>query len=144
MVTNKLYYTYTEHSTGGEVLSDERWSSRAPTYITWQLKDVFTKEPKHTPYYDEITVKGVDDIKNVEYFYFVIARYSDGDTFGQSEGHCTVVNVLTDGEEAYALAQRVNEGKDTEKDFAPQCYKCWNGYFQSLEECFVEVRRVIF
>jgi hypothetical protein len=72
------------------------------------------------------------EVYNAERVYLVCIFYSSGDSFGNSKGNLDVYKVLSNKEEAIALAKKIQEeGKDFQhpKDEFPQ----WCGYFEKVE-----------
>jgi hypothetical protein len=142
-----VYYTYRErHISGGEALSNERWSDRADAFYDWTLGDLSVERPEDTPYQRSVTVGSFVDgkwvegeLKAREEAWAIVVKYSTGDTFGSSFGHGTVACVCTDGESA-AKAVEIIKGGGTVDD---KTYADWIGYFERLEGVHTE-RKIVF
>lgn len=165
----KLYLSYEEHKTGGEVCSgdeDSDWPSYEDENIEWKP----TKLSLDNPGFSE-TIK-VDKIQDI--YYLVVVRYITGGTFGSTNGAWKIIKLCETHKEALRLKeyieyddkiyknkeswfekvklkdereekfpdifQKVFYGEKTKGDSYNLIYKCWRGYFESLQD--VEIHRM--
>lgn len=73
--------------------------------------------------------------------YVVIAKYSTGDTFGHDGGQIDVMNVFKERYEADSLIAYLQSKKGNTyscKFGGKDYYIPWNGYFETLEDLFIE------
>ena len=62
--------------------------------------------------------------------YVVLVKYGDGDSFSRSHGNGQIQCVCKDVNEAYAIRDKIQNGKyKSERGYLP-----WQGYFNCLEE----------
>lgn len=137
-----IYYEYDVSSEGGEPESDEEYSERSHQYNTFEITRVFFSSAR-TPSYrhcwnsfelpPDVTVKPGDELT------FVIARYSDGDTFGSSSGHHSIIGVYPaedpriDSKVKWARTPKETLDKKTINKRHTYNYREWDGYFNHLE-----------
>ena len=106
------------------------------------------------------TPDSLDDCKTL---WAVAVKYSTGDTFGRDDGQMTLAAVVQSYEEAANIAKAIRSDYDwayenrwaakadkpkhrTYKEFSEEYkrlgytfnYECWSGYFECLEEVYVE------
>lgn len=148
---NSVYVQYSESSSGGEALSDERWSERADEIHEYEIVGAFrSSECDGGLYYEEVYVDfNVDEVEEV---HVLVVRYSSGDTFGNSSGHGLIEGVYKDADLATKIGQAIEEGYNSDsrrnrrvKDYSDYYnlkntpitersnYFRWEGYFESLE-----------
>lgn len=124
------YYIHLEcEITGGEVINpEEEWSSRKPCYKTNTFIRVSNVLPlNHRHSYEYFANKEcLDATKEV---YAIIVIYSDGDTFGTYHGRVQVWSAHTTQEAAEKALKAIPSSQE---------YKCWEGYFSSLEDMRIE------
>ena len=124
---------YEEDRRGGDVCKgqeNQSYPDREPEIITFDFKGASIEPPKYG-FPENIQVDfNPEDYVNKP-IYFVIARYTDGDTFGHTEGYWHVVGVYTDRAEAKKIKHSIEDGTYTPK--GKYSYIPWKGYFSSLE-----------
>jgi hypothetical protein len=127
----KVYISYQERRSGGEPLSNKRWSSRKDTIIDFQLKEASLQEP--SSWYKESFE--IECQKLPKTIYVVLVRYKDGDTFGNSYGHGYIEGVYLSEDRAQKVVEAIREdtyvGEGATKK--SRGYIPWNGYFNRLE-----------
>lgn len=147
-----IFIEYDENTTGGERLSDDEWSDRAPKIITTSFKYASTRELNGSSNWSK---EVSDDVyNNANNIVMVVVKYTDGDTFGYTSGYWDVVTVFdaTDKDITKKLEELkwaiehskydyFNEIKqedskksfDILKTYGYDGYINWNGYFNRLE-----------
>lgn len=127
----KVYISYQERRSGGEPLSNKKWSSRKDTIIDFQLKEASLQEPSSW-YKESFEIECQKLPKTV---YVVLVRYKDGDTFGNSYGHGYIEGVYLSEDQAQKIVESIREDKYVKKGGAKKfaSYLPWNGYFNRLE-----------
>lgn len=83
---------------------------------------------------DEIEVDF--NVKAGDIVYAVVVQYSTGSTFDQTSGMICIVDIFDNAIEAVSLKQKILSGGKTDKSYI------WTGYFERLENCFVETEMV--
>lgn len=141
-----LWVLWSETSSGGEVCEgqeNDSWPSYEPTYIDAHLKGVYIGDVppgghRWSEKSESFTIpKTAFEAEPRTQVYAVIARYSDGNTFGSSYGHVWVGGVYGSYERA---AEKVKELEACDKgDYSVP----WTGYFNSLESLGVETLHII-
>jgi hypothetical protein len=120
---NKVYLRYEDHTSGGCALSDEEYSNLEDEYVEFYPRSLHTQAGNWS---EEINVD-FDPAKLADKAVFLVhVRYSTGSTFGHSYGHWEVIGVYATRNEAAAVVKSIG-------DDSYSGYKCWNGYFDSLE-----------
>lgn len=131
-MTARVYVTFDEDRYGGEPLTDEDWSDRAPGYIEVSFKALWREKPSSmfgfTSY--EVDPKKVD--LSSDFLWLSVIRYSDGDTFGTTSGYWTIVGLSNSSAEAQEKIKLALSSKDG--------YKPWVGYFSNYDDAeFIKV-----
>lgn len=114
-----LYIFYYEYRTGGDKIHpDEEWSSREDEEIELELE----RCSFDVSWIDNIQVP--EEYRNADYLFLVVARYSDGNTFGRTNGHYYFCKAFDNIESAKQYNPNIEVPK--ENKWCP-----WNGYFGS-------------
>lgn len=125
----RLYFTYDESRRGGEDINpDEEWSDRAPTTIEVKFHEFYRTPPTHRFFYDSVIVD--EATFNSDEAYLAVVRYTDGDTFGYTDGSWHIVGATNSVEVAKEMLELALNNKDS--------YKPWEGYFASLQRTEIE------
>ena len=141
-----LWVLWSEVETGGEVCEgeeDKKWASHEPSYIDANFKGVYVGEVppggfRWSEKSESFTIpKTAFEAEVRTQVYAVIARYSDGNTFGSSYGNVYVGGVYGSYERA---AEKIKELEACSKD---DYTVPWNGYFNSLESLGVETLQIL-
>lgn len=122
-----LYLTYDESRTGGAVCEGQEndpWPSYEDEYTEFTLircnkeskNAAWAKESLETTFKPEVGSK----------VWVVVVRYSTGGTFGTTNGAWTILGIYEHLDEAKKVEASVH-------DNTYSGYKCWVGYFESLE-----------
>ena len=123
----KLFLEYDEQHTGGDICAGEEsdpWPSHDDAYIHWTpTRLLLHREDAQNWHIEELDVG--DEFEKADKAHLVVVTYSDGDTFGHTEGHWAIVGVFATRSKALAIAKKLDatEGK-SHKDYRP-----WEGYF---------------
>ena len=123
-----LFVNYSEsHESGGEICAgqeNDSWPSYETEYQSYSVDSITLKNV--TPYHEEI----VHDLPEPQPngLWVVVARYSDGGTFGSTSGYGSVEGVFNTRAEADARVKEIESGGGSRKGYTP-----WNGYFSDLE-----------
>lgn len=161
-----------ESRTGGEYLTEEEWSDRAPEYVEFERlvveavpideKELARKiaggKDVYTGYGSPDTTATIDSAGKCgpgTPVYVVTVTYSSGDTFGNTYGLTAIYDVFTDPEQAARLQQTIEKVADfkleevdgvvTNWDFefeGRKYSKCWAGYFEEFQQCQVHTELV--
>jgi len=125
---NNIFIEYKSRRTGGDPLSDERWSSREDehTEVSWKLA-----HREHPGGFPE-TVEVDFDLSDLEVVFWVVVRYTTGDTFGTSYGNWEKIGCYKSLKEAREVKQSIEDG-------SYKGYKCWDGYFEALEDIEINI-----
>lgn len=123
----KVFITYDETRSGGDKIDpNDRWSNR-------ELEDIdFTPIALYAMAKGEYWVETIEvDFDPQKYIGkkidVVLVRYSDGDTFGRTDGHWYAVGAYpAETKDAGNVAKAIELNKYT-GDYLP-----WNGYFARL------------
>jgi len=125
---NEIFIEYKSYSTGGELLSDETWGDREDqhTSVNW-IK-------AHKEHFGGIleTVEVDFDILEVSIVFFVVVRYTTGDTFGTSYGNWEKIGCFDNIKEAREVKKSIEDGSYGE-------YQSWIGFFEALEEVEINI-----
>lgn len=132
----KVYIEYDSHQSGGEPESDEEWSCHSDTVITVNFKRLHREPPANRFFYDSIDLPH-DGMLKMDHLWLAVIRYSSGDTFGHSTGHWHIVGIAP----TYEIAQLMID--EEIKPSTPGKYKCWEGYFESLEDTEIHELRLV-
>ena len=125
---NRLYLGYSESTTGGGICEgdeEEDWPDYNDSYVDFEPEGLYTKK-SHAQCTLEVDFDPNNHIN--DFVYVVIVRYSDGDTFSQTNGNWHIEGVYLTKEEAKSVMSTINR----EKKKGPE-YRPWHGYFASLE-----------
>lgn len=129
-----LYLEYDEYSSGGDALDDSEWPNYSDINITWTLGKVFLNKEK-APW-----IRREEDttfpVKHGDIVYVLLVQYSSGNTFGSSYGNTCIEGIYP----SYDAAELVSESI---KNKSYHGYMPWDGYFESLEDVIIEVRKII-
>lgn len=127
----KLAIHYSESRYGGAAINPEDpWPDHEDEYTEFSLLSVRIYEPdpanKWAWHQEVIEVDFPVEVGST--VHVVVVRYTTGGTFGRTLGAWSILGVYPDAEKANAVV------KSVEDDTYPG-YKCWQGYFESLESC---------
>lgn len=124
----KVFVNYKErHEGGGEICAGEEnddWPSHETSYYSFETTDVTLVNT--TPYHENLEIDLPEPMPMG--LWTVVARYSDGDTFGSSSGHGSIEGVFLTEEEAKTRAKEIKDGGKSIRGYSP-----WTGYFSDLE-----------
>ena len=127
----KVYLTYVERRSGGDPIDPGRYSCREDEYIDFEMTGLFYGEPADEAIWVETIEVDFDPKKFLgKVLYVVIVRYSDGDTFGTTDGHWKVIGAYKTSKEASEIAKQIDTGK------FPGTYHCWEGHFARLTDVY--------
>lgn len=131
-----LFCSYEEHS---QVISDTRgedgpYSGHAETSTTSSLIGVHKDKPGGCYYY-LVPVKDWDGKTEPKKVFAVCVHYSTGDTFSHESGLLAIEGLYMSMDAASKVAQQIRD--NTYKD-----YGAWQGYFESLEQVYVQTEDV--
>jgi hypothetical protein len=137
MESKKVYIEYTSHTYGGAPIDPEdRWTSYTDTVISVSFKRLHREPPTRNFFYDSIDLPN-DDMLKLDKLYLVVVRYGTGSTFGHTTGAWQVIGVAP----TYKIAQLMEE--EERKPSKPGQYKCWEGYFESLEDIEIHTLELV-
>lgn len=127
----KLYFDIESYRYGGDVLNpDDEWSDRSDEIVELKIPSATFDRGKE--FWPNESFDVPDHFESCDVLYVTVARYSDGDTFGQSYGLykiCFVSDVL----------QEANDyNPETKSDYKP-----WVGYFSSYEKTEVYTVQIL-
>lgn len=126
----RVYIEYNRSATGGELIEpEERWSSREDTIVEVEFIRLHRNPPKERFFYDSIEISHPDMLK-LDKLFLAVVRYGTGDTFGHTSGEFHVVGLAPTYQIAEAMLE---EETKPSKPGDYRSYKCWEGYFESLE-----------
>jgi len=111
------------------------WSYRGTSIYNFELREI-----RIAPFPMSITKEVPFDVVRGQTVYIVLARYSTGDSFGNSEGHGCIVGIYKNEKDAQAIIDSVSDETYYEK---VEKYPPWKGYFESLQDIFVESKVVM-
>ena len=154
----ELHLSYERTESGGQPLSNEKWSDRSPTVITFTPQSIHLERDDVPSWRNETIKCAFEEAKRGDNVFVVIVRYRDGDTFGYSTGNYSFWGVYKDVERAHKLKKLIQEdarhgdsykqdAKDREKvikSLASSDYVSlydWRGYFNGLES--VEIHPMV-
>lgn len=126
------YLTYQEsHSGGGVVAGDEdsEWPCYEDEYIEFIPGILLRSLPNKELWCETLDLDF--DPAEVAKLHVVIVRYSTGCTFGRTNGCWQVVGAYKTREEAEAVEKSIDD--KTYDGYTP-----WEGYFEYLENSYVE------
>lgn len=129
----KLFVNYSERCLGGgEVCEGEdpnyRFACHEPTYMEFTVDSVTLNHI--TAYHEEFSM----DSYIPSEVWVVTVIYSDGNTFGHTEGYGRIEAVVRTEGEADIIASKIRKGDYTSRSG----YNSWGGYFASLTDVRVE------
>lgn len=131
---------YREYYRSGETYGD--WSeSNSISYTSAKISE--------KSYGDVALFPGQREPKRGEDIFVVGASYSSGDSFGRGRGYHELLWAFTDGEAAFKLKDALEEDYRENSDYnfkgnyiefegIKVGTSTWKGYFESLEDVFVE------
>lgn len=124
----KVFVNYKEeYVSGGEICEGQEndpWPSHEDTIYDFETVDVTLVNTN--PYHETLEIELPSPLP--QGLWTVVARYSDGDTFGSSVGHGSIEGVFLTEDEALARAQEIQNGGKSIYG-----YTRWDGYFAGLE-----------
>jgi hypothetical protein len=127
-VKTTLFVNYSEsHVSGGEICAGQEnysWPSYETEYQSYDVESITLKNV--SPYHEEIIHDLPDPKPNG--LWVVVARYSDGGTFGSTSGYGSIEGVYDTRKEAQARADELEKGGSSRKGYTP-----WTGYFSDFE-----------
>lgn len=152
---NTLYLKYHSSAEGGEPInSDDKW----PDYHT--VYKSFTPTSLHISQQSwQETIETLVEPEVGKRVYVMVVRYSDGDTFGHSEGNWGVIGAFDNEKEVYMLKKAIEyfgvldkeDSYDTAYNYVVAAFRqsglpshvhpTWLGYFNELE--LVEVHEMV-
>ena len=127
-----VYLTYTEYRSGGDVCKgdeDSDWPCYEDTDTDWNLVDCALTQKPWPTYTERVEVDF--DVKVGDGVWVVYVRYGTGDSFGRTNGCWKIIGVYKHQGQASKILKSIEDDTYTG-------YKCWTGYFESLESCNVE------
>lgn len=132
-----LYYSYSEKTI---VVSDDygvrgEYTGSTETETISKLTGVSREKPqgylwRYVPVKDAKSEEEIGDQVSV-----VVVIYSTGGTFSYESGRLTVEGIYLDHDRACKVAKSIRD--ETYKDYGP-----WQGYFESLQEVYVQLEDV--
>ena len=140
-----VYVTYDEFREGGEICAgqeDDAWPSYEDCNIDMTVKSIHITNPGCL-YLDKVKVKSFEEkpakkpLEKGQEVYLVVVRYRTGDTFGNTCGAHHFEGIYLSEEEANEVVASV-KNSSYKGD-----YKRWEGYFEALEDCYVETRELM-
>jgi len=72
------------------------------------------------------------DLFSLEVIFWVVVRYTTGDTFGTSSGNWEKIGCYNNLKEAREVKKSIEDG-------TYEGYKCWDGYFEELEDIEINI-----
>jgi len=127
----QLWLTYNERRYGGEAIDPgDRWTSHEPETIEFYPTGLFLERPNEI-FAHQISDEGyeehqVDNFEVGDNCWLVVVRYGTGSTFGHIDGAWTIIGAYKDSKDAVEVEKTIND--DTYEG-----YKCWSGYFETLQ-----------
>lgn len=115
----QLYVVYDERRYGGGKKEQGEFADREDEQIEVDWKFCLRKNIEQ--WWVE-TVQVDFDPQTVNHVFLVVVRYSDGDTFGRTEGHWHIIGAYKDPEKAKEMESTVKAKKY-------KGHKPWIGYF---------------
>jgi len=161
----ELVLTYTEYHTGGEATNPEdEWTDHEPEYIEWNPGKVYIDEPERkarekTAEWRVECLECEEPVKPGDKIWVVVVRYQTGSTFGTSHGNWHIEAVFKNMDKALDVADQIRKDDAAQREWnyshpsykrkakdrppedkyvSPRGYKCWQGYFEALEDVQVE------
>lgn len=128
----KLYITYDSSQEGGEPESDDEWCTFSDEHRTFSLENCYLSfDEKSRSRFEYFAHEVPFNVEKGDDIYLLVVRYSSGSTFGNIYGCHHIVDIYSSKEEAYKVEETIRNGTYSG-------YKCWEGYFESLEDVSVE------
>lgn len=127
----KLAIRYDESRYGGAAINPEDpWPDHEDEHTEFSLTSVrlYEENPDNKWSWHQEVVEVDFPVEVGSTVYVVVVRYTTGGTFGRTLGAWSILGVYPDAEKADAVVKSVYD------DSYPG-YKCWQGYFESLESC---------
>lgn len=122
-----LYLTYYEDETAGEWDDEDR--DNQDSHIEWKPLVLALSSSHHD---NESWIEIDFEAHEGDLVYLVYARYTDGDSFGQTTGKWEIIGVYPTLELAEAA-----------KESTPGMRKYWGGWFGGLEGVCIEEMEVV-
>ena len=122
---------------------NDEWD-RPDTEFSYSGVDVYAStesdEAKLSSFYSDLFNV---DVKPGDEVFVVLCKYSTGDTFGNDGGRIIVMDVLTDSDKADRLVEQLSAVNVRDYSYSATIegknyYLPWSGYFEYLEDLFVE------
>lgn len=133
----KLYVNYEEnHVSGGEICEGQEshsYPDREDSYNSFKVVHVTYRNVG--PYHEEFEFEEPVPAD----LFAVVARYTDGDTFGCTHGYGSIEALVRTPEEARAVSKAIHDGSWN----SPRGYRRWTGYFSGLESVDITLVRVL-
>jgi hypothetical protein len=161
----ELILTYTESRYGGAPIDpDDRWTDHEDEQIEWHPGQVFVDEPgkrareKTKEWYVQCLTCD-EPVKPGDKIWVVVVRYTTGCTFGRTLGAWHIEATFKNENKALHVADLIKKDDERQRKWcwehpsykrkasdrppedkyvSPHGYKCWQGYFESLEDVQVE------
>ena len=131
IMKSTIYVEYISSHSGGESLSDDKWSSREDEYIDFDITKCATDKSLVGYSREEHEVNFKPEPGKVVYVVYV--RYSTGDSFGRTSGAWKIIEIFESIDDAKALKESI-DSKEYEKDN----YVAWVGYFETFQSSHIE------
>lgn len=124
----KLYILSTTTEEGGELCEGEEdvpYASHEPTYRMTTFDTAHGSQPADRMFYDTLEVSKTlyEELMKCEKVFVSAIFYSDGDTFGTTDGYYEITGVSSTKEDAAAANKAALESND---------FQSWQGYFARL------------
>jgi hypothetical protein len=135
---HKVFIQYDEYRTGGELESEDEWSSRTPEDVDVTVGNLLATSDVYLGGASiDVDFDPQDYIDKALYIVFV--RYSTGDSFGTSSGNPDFPAVCTTSSKAFNIAKQIK----TDSWVDPRGYCPWKGHFESLDSVEVLVKQLL-
>lgn len=136
MLEKKLYVGYDIwRIRGGQELSEETYSDKADEYCDNKLYGVFKDKNsiKKAIMWEEFFVP--EEVYNGSTIFLIAIVYTTGDTFGISYGHLAIADWAATKKEAEEIMEKTEKKSSYQNRIDGYS---WNGYFESIEEKYIE------
>ena len=134
----RVYVEYDEHRTGGKIENpSEQFSRREDTNITVRFIRLHKSQPAHRFFNHSIELSNPKMI-DLDKLFVAVVRYSDGDTFGRTNGNWYIAGVAP----TYKIASEMLKLEMTPSGKS-EGIKRWEGYFSRLEGTEVHELRLV-
>jgi hypothetical protein len=136
-----MRYSESEHCIQDDFNRDD-WSGYSEYQKEFHPISLHRSQPAEW-YYEKLELNF--DPKEVNKVWIVVARYTDGGTFGCTHGYWKVKAVCKTDDEAYAIKKQIENGTFPKPKYAwrgkdHEGMHEWEGYFAALDD--VEVHRM--